>query len=290
MSDNEKTNNDLRQNQEVINYYNAVQERYNKFWMNPDDLAIHYGYFDEGVNSHENSLIRMNQVLANIAKIKKTDLILDAGCGVGGSSIWLARNIGSKAIGITLVEKQLDFAKKFAKEKGVEDLVDFKINDFTNTDFEDETFDVVWAVESVCHTIDKKKFIDESYRILKKDGGRLIVSDYFMAKDSRTAAEAKDMEWISGWALPNLCPVNYFNKYIHDIGFKKMAFEDATNFVLPSSKRMHDRGVMVYEEAAQNNLGTSEYKISLDHMKALIAQYDTLTQGLWSYGIFFANK
>jgi hypothetical protein len=30
------------------------------------------------------------------------------------------------------------------------------------------------------------------------------------------------MEWISGWALPNLCPVNYFNKYIHDIGFKKM--------------------------------------------------------------------
>jgi hypothetical protein len=35
------------------------------------------------------------------------------------------------------VEKQLDFAKKFAKEKGVEDLVEFKINDFTSTDFED---------------------------------------------------------------------------------------------------------------------------------------------------------
>jgi cyclopropane fatty-acyl-phospholipid synthase-like methyltransferase len=85
--------------------------------MNPDNLAIHYGYFDEGVDSHEKSLVRMNQVLANIAKITKTDLILDAGCGVGGSSIWLARNIGSKAIGITLVEKQLDFAKKFAKEK-----------------------------------------------------------------------------------------------------------------------------------------------------------------------------
>jgi tocopherol O-methyltransferase len=135
--------------------------------MNPDNPAIHYGYFDEGVDSHENSLIRMNQVLANNAKIKKTDLILDAGCGVGGSSIWLARNIGSKAIGITLVEKQLDFAKKCAKEKGVEDLVEFKINDFTSTDFEDETFDFVWSVESVCHTIDKKEFIDESYRILK---------------------------------------------------------------------------------------------------------------------------
>ena len=65
MSDNEKTNNELRQNLEVINYYNAVQERYNKFWMNLDNLAIHYGY------SHENSLIGMNQFLANKAKIKK---------------------------------------------------------------------------------------------------------------------------------------------------------------------------------------------------------------------------
>jgi hypothetical protein len=47
---------------------------------------------------------------------------------------------------------------------------------------------------------------------------------------------------------------------------------------------------MVYEEAAQNNLVTSGYKITLDHMKALIEQYDTLTRGLWSYGIFFAMK
>jgi tocopherol O-methyltransferase len=258
--------------------------------MTPDNLAIHYGYYDDGVTSHENSLIRMNEVLANKAKIKKTDLVLDAGCGIGGSSIWLAKNIGSKVIGITLVEKQLDFAINLAREKGVEDLVEFKINDFTSTGFEDEIFDVVWAIESVCHTIDKKKFIDESYRILKKDGGRLIVSDYFMTKDILTATEANDMKWISGWALPNLCPVNHFNKYIHDIGFKKMAFEDATNFVLPSSKRMHDHGVMVYQEALQHNSVTSEHDITLSHMKALIEQYNTLTRGLWCYGIFFAEK
>ena len=41
---------------------------------------------------------------------------------------------------------------------------------------------------------------------------------------------------------------------------------------------------------AQHNLDTSEYKITLDHMKALIEQYGTLTRGLWSYGIFFAEK
>ena len=98
MSDNEKTNNDLRQNLEVINYYNAVQERYNKFWMNLDNLAIHYGYYDEGVNSHENSLIRMNQFLANKAKIKKTDLILDAGAVVEEARSGLLEILGQRQL------------------------------------------------------------------------------------------------------------------------------------------------------------------------------------------------
>lgn len=75
------------------------------------------------------------------------------------------------------------------QKKRVEDLVEFKVNNFTNTDFEDETIDVAWSVESVCQTIDKKKNIDESFRILKNNGGKLIVSDHFMAKDTLTLAE-----------------------------------------------------------------------------------------------------
>ncbi|MDQ6864723.1 MAG: hypothetical protein M3044_12970 [Thermoproteota archaeon] len=39
--------------------------------MNSDNLAIHYAYYNQGVSSRENSLIRMNEVLANKAKIKK---------------------------------------------------------------------------------------------------------------------------------------------------------------------------------------------------------------------------
>jgi hypothetical protein len=53
---------------------------------------------------------------------------------------------------------------------------------------------------------------------------------------------------------------------------------------------MQGHGVRVYQEALQHNSVTSEHDISLSHMKALIEQYNTLTRGLWCYGIFFAEK
>lgn len=58
---------------------------------NYDNLAIHMGYYDDSIESHEESLLRLNEIVFDIAKIGENDLVLDAGCGVGGSSIWLAK-------------------------------------------------------------------------------------------------------------------------------------------------------------------------------------------------------
>ncbi len=40
--------------------------------------------------------------MAEKAGVSSGDRVLDAGCGVGGSVIWLAKNYGCKATGITL--------------------------------------------------------------------------------------------------------------------------------------------------------------------------------------------
>ena len=76
----------------------------------------------------------MNKFIADQAGIKESDLILDAGCSVGGSSIWFAKTFGSKIIGISLSEKEISLAKKFAKEKSVKH-VDFRVMDYHNTNF-----------------------------------------------------------------------------------------------------------------------------------------------------------
>lgn len=76
--------------------------------------------------------------------------MLDAGCGVGGSSIFLASTLGCRVTGITLSEREVEQATDNAKQKGVAALVDFKAMNYCATNFPDTSFDVVWGCESIC--------------------------------------------------------------------------------------------------------------------------------------------
>ena len=78
----------------VLAYYKSTNFDYEHFWSGRRALALHFGYFDAGVKTHEQSLLKLNQVLADLAHIEASDSVLDAGCGYGGSSIWLGEQIG----------------------------------------------------------------------------------------------------------------------------------------------------------------------------------------------------
>lgn len=181
--------------QRIIEYYDSCEIDYKKFWDLNKGLAIHYGYWDETTKTFRQSLQRFNEILSEKAEIKKSDKILDAGCGVGGGSIFLAKKFGCRVTGITICKKQVKAAKINAENNNVADLVDFYEMDYMNTKFDDFSFDVVWALESVCYS-DKKRFIKEAFRILKK-GGRLIIADGFASKSNYNNKESFLMrKWL----------------------------------------------------------------------------------------------
>ncbi|MBS1920830.1 MAG: class I SAM-dependent methyltransferase [Bacteroidetes bacterium] len=93
--------------QRIIDYYKASENSYKDAWDLKNSLAIHYGYWDDTVRSFRQSLSKMNEVMAITAQIKRTDKVLDAGCGVGGSSIFLAKWISCHVTGISLSEAQV---------------------------------------------------------------------------------------------------------------------------------------------------------------------------------------
>ncbi|HBC57016.1 MAG TPA: hypothetical protein DCZ03_07620, partial [Gammaproteobacteria bacterium] len=80
---------------EIVDYYDNCEMDYKVLWRLDRCLAMHYGYWDETTERVSEALIRENQILAERAKITESDIVLDAGCGVGGSAIWLANEIGS---------------------------------------------------------------------------------------------------------------------------------------------------------------------------------------------------
>lgn len=278
---------------DVIRYYDECQQEFNlitRFFKAKEGLAIHFGFRGPHIKNHSDSLINMNNVLANKVKIKSADIILDAGCGIGDSSIWIAKNFGARVIGITISKKQVRKAKNLAKKYKVSQLVNFYKKDYTDTKFNKNSFDVVWGLESICYANDKKDFVQEAYRILKP-GGRLIIADAFLTRKKYSQIEKRLMnKWLDGWFIPNLSEISQFKKHLKDMEFQKIQFSNIKNNVMPSSIRIYKLsllGVIVWKFLRILGLKS---KIQVNHITAGIYQHKTLKSDLWAYGIFYAEK
>jgi hypothetical protein len=82
----------------VVAYYDQTWLDYRLLWLNPRNLSVHFGYTDATTRDHADALLNMNRELADRAAIGPRDRVLDAGCGVGGSSFWLAEERGERVL------------------------------------------------------------------------------------------------------------------------------------------------------------------------------------------------
>ena len=196
--------------EEIIEYYEKCQVDYEICWHLSSYMSMHYGYWTKETKTLRRALNQMNLELIKEVNISKNDYVLDAGCGVGGSSIYLAKNIGCKVKGITLTPSQVEKSTENSMKHGVESLVSFEEQNYLSTRFEDNTFDVVWAIESVCYAYDKLDFIKEAYRVLKP-GGRLIVADFYAEKYDEGSKDEVIMEkWTDSWAIKSYAHTDDF--------------------------------------------------------------------------------
>lgn len=276
---------------DTAHYYDECYWDYLLTWCNRDNLAFHYGYWDQPTPyQHHDALINKNRILYEAARIKATDRVLDAGCGVGGSSIWMAKTHGNRATGLTVSQQQAKYGAQHAKRQGVGELVDFEVADFCNMPFEDESFDVVWALESSCYALDKGVFLKEAWRVLRK-GGRVVVCDGFFTRREFNAQEWQEIiTCLNGWAVPNLCIKNEFSGLLaqngfHDITMRDLMPEtmDSINYMLKVAKRLRPIQKVSEWLGLRTEGQTANYQVG-------ISQHYLFTKDLTAYCIFTGEK
>jgi tocopherol O-methyltransferase len=276
---------------DTIKYYNDCTWQYARGWDLNTSMAYHGGYWDETTKNLTDAIRRENEVLAEIAKIKPEDHVLDAGCGVGGSSVFLAKKTGCKVTGITVVPKQVIMATKYAKDQGVDDKVLFLERDYLDTKLPNESFNVIWSIESVCYAEPKKQYLEEAYRLLKT-GGRLIMADLFQAKEILTEKESRLLndKTFNRVAVNELGRESYFKEHAKRIGFKNIRFEDITEKTLPSFRLMYlssiknmIQGWILYKFRFFNKIEYENLLVGLNLRRSR-------KKRLWKYGLFYAEK
>jgi tocopherol O-methyltransferase len=166
----------------VRDHYDRMSPYYHSLWGE----HIHHGYWIRGDESKETAQVQLIERLAQVAEIQPGSRILDVGCGFGASSVYLARNYGAQATGITISRVQVEIADQAATAAGVN--AKFLFMDAEAMTFE-EPFDVLWSVESISHYQDIPKFFASATKHLKP-GGTLAITDWFK-KTNLTPREHK---------------------------------------------------------------------------------------------------
>jgi tocopherol O-methyltransferase len=278
----------------VHRYYQATTEDYLKYYQTGWHHHMHYG-FDRDLPRGGNPTENMVRYLAGLAGLQAGDTLLDAGCGVGGSAIFLAREMGCHCLGITLVEMQARLATAFAaasrRKAGARNgTTRFVVNDFHVPSFKPGSFAVVWAVESFDHAMDKRAWVVSMFALLKP-GGRLVVADGFRAEAPKSAAEAREYAgFLSGWAVPHLCSAAEMEAYGAAAGFQPLHSEDISADVLPHARAIFRFGLLFIPlrwMLAKAGLTSPE---KLGNAYATYFQYRTLKRGLWAYRVHCFRK
>jgi len=199
------------------------------------------------------------------AGVKRVDSVLDVGCGVGGSTRHIASRFGCKGTGITLSGVQVGIAERRTQKAGLAG-VSFKVADALNMPFQNDSFDLVWSLESgevrpqgssnVCsahayfysgmlthlfdsqHMPDKAKFMSEMARVAAP-GGRIILVTWCIRALAPGEADYSnsDKKLLAGlckaYYLPQWCAVDRYVELAKDLGLRDVRVEDWSAEVQP---------------------------------------------------------
>ncbi len=275
---------------EVIRYYDSTWFDYRTVWLNGRNLAKHWGFWGEGIDTHAESLIQMNREVAARADPRPGETVLDAGCGVGGTSLWLAESYGVNVVGVSLSAKEVGRARAHALRRGLGDRVSFEQENFLAMSFPDASFDLVWAQESVCHVPDKARFFAEASRVLKP-GGRLVMEDWFRHRRPYPQAQEQLLKrWLAGWAIPDLATPEELRAWGKAAGFTGMTVEDISAHVEPSMRRLYRLGIAFYPGALLLRALRIRSDVEHGNIRSARLHRQAYRRHLWFVGILAARK
>jgi ubiquinone/menaquinone biosynthesis C-methylase UbiE len=207
---------------------------YDLVWSDPNRirklgielLSWHLGFYEKGINNSNEAKINMMDYVGQLLELDNKSFlkILDAGSGVGSTSIYLAKKYSNYIFhGITISGYESFLAVKLQKKYKISN-VRFQQGSYMKTSYKNNYFHRIFALESIIYAPNKKEFVKEMCRILKPKG-KMVILDIFPKIYSLNLLTHRIDNFLYERKISK---VNFKNYYIDIIKF--LDFLKAENF------------------------------------------------------------
>jgi phosphoethanolamine N-methyltransferase len=163
-----------------------------------------------------------SEMIAGMA-LAPESLVLDVGCGLGGSAFVMARDFALRVDAIDLSRNMLALAERKLAANGLADRVNLQWGDCLELDCS-ERYDAVYSRDVFLHIADKKRLFAVLNTALKP-GGQLLFTDYCCAPEP-WSDEFGDYVRERGYILHT---TDEYARLIAGAGFEQVDARDVTD-------------------------------------------------------------
>lgn len=265
----------------IRRHYNVSTIFYRLLW----GQHIHHGLWS-GNESPKVAAQQLTERLALEAGITQGSEIADIGCGMGGSSIHLAKQLQCKVTGVTISSFQKRWATWSARMAGVASRAKFLCEDAEKTEFPAGSKDVVWSVECTEHLFDKPAFFRKVANWLKP-GGRVAICAWLAGDDPLSEPQKKLVyDVCEGFFCPSLGSESDYCTWMTDAGLKMTRVHDWTSRVSRTWEICRDRVNRLGIRRVASWIDPGQI-IFIDRFQTLLDAYNTEAM---KYGCSIAEK
>jgi len=267
----------------IKDHYDQCSPHYQSLW----GRHIHHGLWRPGkehLSKEEAQEVLVDEMLAR-AELPAGAKVLDVGCGVGGTSIKLAK-LGHNLTGVSLSPKQIEMAKENASKEGAE--VRFICMDGEALDFpgEDGTFDAVWISEALSHFPHKEKFFAHTMRLLKP-GGKWVCVDWLKAENlTQKHADGVIADIERGMLLPPMRSATEYIAMFQAAGGQILFMDDVSKYC----SKTWDICLELIAKPALWSLAVTMGRDFVAFLKAFAAMRDGFACGAFRFTILIGQK
>jgi SAM-dependent methyltransferase len=233
--------------EEVENYYDRNTRRFERFGHGKDTGAIHRAVYGEGVSSRAEALRYLDRRLLREltglgARFRAPLHVLDLGCGVGASLLFLAEQADIRGTGVTLSGVQAERAEERIALAGASERVRCIRANFLELPATVGKAALAFSIEAFVHAPDPAAYFASTAAHVESDGLLVVCDDFLSARPEGTlsARERRSLEEVRRcWLAHTLVTVARAEELAQCAGFRLEQDDDLTPWL--ELRRPRDR-------------------------------------------------